>query len=398
MNLVGGIFIKSKLFIMCLTSLMVLLSFNLTVQVEAKALSPFNFVAESFIRGYQDYVSPITYSSCPMHPSCSNFAVQSFRRDSFFKALLQTTDRLFRCENDLDHYEQIRVEGKIRFKDELTADGNYTGEVIPEFAKEENLEIREPEKYLYNFALELESEGKFEKALTEYRRFLSYYPDSFYRGEVSRAIIRLLLEKERFKEVREEAITLLHSEDSELVNQEELKYIIGYSYLKTDSLDMAREYLKKISHDHNLKSKAYLLRGFTYVQEDNLQEARNQFKQIETSSPYFEQAQSSIELTKKGEELNYKNPWLAAGLSVVPGLGYLYSGHKETALSSFLINGLLFSGTKKAFDNNNKALGTLVGVFSLAFYSGNIYGAYRTAEDYNQRLRQEYLMGFKFEF
>ncbi|HLD44211.1 MAG TPA: membrane protein insertion efficiency factor YidD [bacterium] len=62
-----------------------------------KIFRVFNVVAVFFIRGYQICVSPILPNVCRFEPSCSAYALECFRRFSFFKALRLTLKRLLRC-------------------------------------------------------------------------------------------------------------------------------------------------------------------------------------------------------------------------------------------------------------------------------------------------------------
>ena len=49
------------------------------------------------IRGYQYFVSPLFPGGCRFWPSCSEYAAESFRRFSFFRALRLTCARVVKC-------------------------------------------------------------------------------------------------------------------------------------------------------------------------------------------------------------------------------------------------------------------------------------------------------------
>ncbi|MHB2149972.1 hypothetical protein ACX8XP_13010 [Calditrichota bacterium LG25] len=90
--------------------------------------------------------------------------------------------------------------------------------------------------------------------------------------------------------------------------------------------------------------------------------------------------------------LNYKNPTIAGILSAfIPGSGYAYTKHYQTAFSSLLLNTILI-GTSYEFQRKNFkfASGT---TFLIAFgwYLGNILGSYKSAIRYNEKIRREYL-------
>ena len=50
--------------------------------------------AYTWLRIYQDYLSVVMTSHCPMYPSCSNYSIQAVRRYGAFKGIILTADRL----------------------------------------------------------------------------------------------------------------------------------------------------------------------------------------------------------------------------------------------------------------------------------------------------------------
>ncbi|HSJ68281.1 MAG TPA: hypothetical protein VK921_11420, partial [Anditalea sp.] len=69
--------------------------------------------------------------------------------------------------------------------------------------------------------------------------------------------------------------------------------------------------------------------------------------------------------------------------SIIPGGGYFYTGHKTTAVSSLVLNGLLAYATYTSFNTGNYGVGVLTGIFSMSFYLGNITGGIKSADRYN---------------
>ena len=49
---------------------------------------------------YQNHISKIDGSRCPMHPSCSSYFQQAFKKHNFMIATIMTFDRLLRCGGD----------------------------------------------------------------------------------------------------------------------------------------------------------------------------------------------------------------------------------------------------------------------------------------------------------
>jgi uncharacterized protein len=49
---------------------------------------------------YQRFISGADGQRCPMYPSCSHYARQSFEKHGFIKGWIITSDRLLRCGRD----------------------------------------------------------------------------------------------------------------------------------------------------------------------------------------------------------------------------------------------------------------------------------------------------------
>lgn len=69
----------------------------------------------SLVRFYQKVISPIDGSDCPMYPSDSRYAVESFQKHGFFMGWIMTVDRLYRCGRDeLKRSPTVKVAGQAK--------------------------------------------------------------------------------------------------------------------------------------------------------------------------------------------------------------------------------------------------------------------------------------------
>lgn len=50
-----------------------------------------------FIRGYQKIISPLFPPSCRFYPTCSEYAVQAFKKYGVIKGGIKSTWRILRC-------------------------------------------------------------------------------------------------------------------------------------------------------------------------------------------------------------------------------------------------------------------------------------------------------------
>ncbi|MCH9621310.1 MAG: hypothetical protein S4CHLAM20_07290 [Chlamydiia bacterium] len=85
-----------------------------------------------------------------------------------------------------------------------------------------------------------------------------------------------------------------------------------------------------------------------------------------------------------------KNPILAGGLNAIcPGLGYLYLGQKQSALTALLLNSLTTAAAYYFYKEDNIPAAALTLSFESGWYFGGIYGAKEEAQFYNTRLYEQ---------
>lgn len=77
-----------------------------------------------------------------------------------------------------------------------------------------------------------------------------------------------------------------------------------------------------------------------------------------------------------------KAQWLNA---VLPGAGYAYVGQKQSAITSFLINGLFIAGAYQFYQRGYWAAGGIMTTLEFGWYVGGINGAGLEAKEWNQR-------------
>ena len=80
--------------------------------------------------------------------------------------------------------------------------------------------------------------------------------------------------------------------------------------------------------------------------------------------------------------VNPKNIQLAVGLSVVPGLGRIYSGKSFDGIFSFSLVTLFGVSSVNYYEQGLTNAGFLTGLVALMFWSADFYGAYRSTKYY----------------
>jgi hypothetical protein len=96
-----------------------------------------------------------------------------------------------------------------------------------------------------------------------------------------------------------------------------------------------------------------------------------------------------VSVTEKYNELNYKSPAIAMGLSaIVPGLGKVYAKSWKDGLVSLIFVGTNSWQAYRGFHRYGikSAYGWIFGGIAFGFYTGNVYGSYKAAKKYNLRI------------
>ena len=115
--------------------------------------------------------------------------------------------------------------------------------------------------------------------------------------------------------------------------------------------------------------------------------AQGYFERVEEASPYHARARSAVEVCQRAAKIGRKNPSVAGTLGVIPGAGYLYSGHPQTALAAAVVNSAFIFSAYQAFDSGNIVLGTTLAFWSFLWYGGSIVGSVQAAERHNEAVR-----------
>jgi len=364
--------------------------------------SPTKVLVSSIIKFYRNVLSPSVVSDCSMQPTCSAYGDQVLRKYNSIEAFLMIIDRLNRCGHDIRNYPHVFIEHRwknIDFPAETVSENstisiNSNDVELPEGVRSDKTGTDEAER-LYRFAEYLKETLDWDRAITEYKRQISYFPDSEYRERSIYGLAQAYYHKGDYPVSVYYSDTLL---DLDEWNQSQAVYLLKTkAYLKADELGLAKEYLEKLDHsvDENLR---YLLDSIRLAKAKQWSESIHTTSRVEDNSIYFQRAESIRETCVDMDDYTEKKPWLAGVVSVIPGLGYVYDGYLETGVATFLINGLLAWGAYEAFSEDQNGLGWGLAILGTGWYAGNIYGAVSTASDQNARMKEKAMMRISASF
>jgi tetratricopeptide (TPR) repeat protein len=246
---------------------------------------------------------------------------------------------------------------------------------------------------LFEFARSLQENHDYARAITEYQRHLSYYPDSDYRPVVERNLLRCYYEAGQYRQAIGYGESVLGNASHP--ESDEIRFYVGAASFKRTDYVKAEFYFGELGRENGpSRDKAQMAQGLTLAYELEWEKSWRLFEQIDDTSAYSIKALGCARLAREGANLKYKDPTLAGVAAIIPGLGYLYAGYPKTALSAFVVNALFIWGTYEAFRNDLPGLGATLAVFGIGWYSGNIYGSVTSAKRRNMKMRYDHLIEF----
>ncbi len=348
--------------------------------------------SDDYIGFYQNYISSIRGQSCPMYPSCSRYGLESFRNNNFFNAFLLTSDRLIRCGHDYENYSFTLTNNGVKFLDVPENSSKYKSSDLV-YKREENT-YAYGDNFIDNsnlkFIKKLINEGYKREALLEINRV------EVFNGKLTKELyINKILILDALGEYEKGIYEYEKSRDLNIKRDPEVLLQVSLLYKKLGNFKMSLTYVNKaINVKENsifIEDKLLKIQGILFAMDNDWESAYSSFLKMNDKH----QSQELIKIIESNDDIKYKNPKTAMFLSILPGAGYLYTGYKQTALSSLLVNGLLAYATSSNIKNKNIGMSLLTGVFSLSFYISNIQGAFKSAIKYNSN--QESLLKSKLE-
>lgn len=326
-----------------------------------------------YIGLYQKYVSGLKSGRCAMYPSCSNYGLQVFGEYPFFKALILTSDRLIRCSHDQRLYSKT-------FEYGIRSCTDIPGFVVipPKSVGRLYTDTKRWPDAKQQFVDYLINKADYNSALLEIRR-IEFMDNVFIPQLYAKKLLCM-----RALGMHEEAIFDYETlEDHTALKDKNICMQAALAYYETKNYEETINKLKTLdtAGDSTSYYNQYILLGITQSCVDEHEKAAQSFELAAqyNSSTY----DKNMALLNQLSTQKKKNPIVAKHLSIIPGLGYLYSGHRGSALTALLVNGALGYATYTSIKTQNYGLAGLCGFFNLSFYLGNISGAGRSAIRYN---------------
>ncbi len=230
------------------------------------------------------------------------------------------------------------------------------------------------EGQLWNFGEHLFRKGEYFRAISEYKRVRHFFPSGQHAPAAALRIGEAYLRGGEAPLAIQHLGTLL-SDPALSGRHDDVRFLRGLGWLERD------------------RDRPYPLR------ESLIAAGLRDLRAIGQRWPGYAAVQGFLAAMDSPPELPRKSPLLAGSLSaVVPGAGSFYVGRYAEGSLALFVNGLLIFATVNSFQQEQVALGTVLGTLALAFYGGSIYAAANGAHKFNSRAHATYLQAQRRRF
>lgn len=340
---------------------------------------------DDYIRFYQNELSLHKNSRCAMYPSCSRYAQMVFSEYPFFQAIQLTSDRLMRCSHDTRFYD---ITYKYGYKSliDLPSEQSNSNLIYNRFINP-HTDILKPKEGRCDdklFISNLINNELYQLALLEIERNIFYGSKDPFYYKLKLLCLRGLKDYEKGIFEYEVSFPENLKRDLSIQYQLALLYYCLANYDKVLSICDKMNTCKNVDGDLLKDIKA--LCATTQTRLGLYNEAMHTFASLDG-----QQTTQIYAIVQGLKSQKYKSPALAKTFSIIPGAGYLYTNHKGSALTAFMVNFILGYATYTSIKKRNYGAAGLFGFFSLSFYIGNINGAGRSAKRYNQNIKEQYI-------
>lgn len=245
----------------------------------------------------------------------------------------------------------------------------------------------------FGYAESLFKEGDFYRAITEYKRFIFFFPEEKQTEKCYFRIGESYFKAKKWVEaIRALNVFKTKFPSSSMLNDALYLKGIAEKNLKKydDALSTFEEIIKTGSGES--KNRAIYQKALVLVDMKEWKRAGEAFSSIPEKSVLSPGARIFSSGLDNINNLPQKSPTTAGVLAaIVPGAGHLYTERPRDALVAFLLNGAFIWAAVELFDDEEYVAGGIVTFFELGWYSGNIYSAVSSAHKYNKRVEEEFL-------
>jgi tetratricopeptide (TPR) repeat protein len=231
----------------------------------------------------------------------------------------------------------------------------------------------------------LSKQGRYDEAITEYKRFVFFNPDHTDNSQVFYKIglaYRAERDWHHALEAMETSIAL--AQDPEISSERRLS--LATTLIASKNYNLAKLELVRIldsTKDNSLSRKALYFNGIVSIYSFDWDATEKNFNDFynDPNSKSVRELNSTLLRAKD----SYKSTTTAKILStIIPGAGQVYAGNWHDGINAFILNGVIIGFiANSAYKKDYRDALLITFLLSYRYYKGNIYNAGKDVEKYN---------------
>ncbi len=228
--------------------------------------------------------------------------------------------------------------------------------------------------------------GSYDEAITEYKRFIFFNPESdhigyaqYRMGLAYRAVHNWQKSVDAFK------ASISVAGDSKTAD--ERRIILATTLIASGNYSLARLELLKVLNQP-LRSKSLYFDGIASLYMFDWDASKEAFSRFYSEYADTKRAREIDSILLKTRQ-SYRSAELAKSLStILPGLGQVYAGNWQDGLNALVLNGVFAGFIANAIHRRDYKDATLISYISLRYYIGNRRRAEIDVREYNESLNR----------
>ncbi len=254
----------------------------------------------------------------------------------------------------------------------------------------------------FDFAGHLFAGAAYERAVTEYERFIFLFPEDGRVDEARYQIGMALFHAQQYSDAAEAFLEVIDRSGGRPIAETDTSarayFRLSDCYVRMGAPGQAVNNLNNlaaVAASPQLQDEARYRAGWILLEAGAWQPAATAFNAIRPERREDYRLPELFSAMAGIRDLPRKQPAVAGALAVVPGMGYLYCERYRDALVALVLNGGMIAATYTAFDNDNPALGGILALVGAGFYTGSIYGSISSAQKYNRDQTEQFISGLR---
>lgn len=241
----------------------------------------------------------------------------------------------------------------------------------------------------------LSGRGEHYRAITEYERFIFYFPRDSRVGLARIRVLESYVAGRWWPEALKAAREVLEDQELSQGFRCRAMELLGICYMRMKDPVKARESFRsalELCAEPADRDRIRLLAAELGAGLRDWEAAAQALEAMEAGGLPGQAAQEQASRIKRGElSSKERSPWTAGVLAgLFPGAGHAYLGRWEDAALVFLVNGAFLGATVEAVQKKEPALAAGMALAELLWYSGNIFSAVSNAHKHNRRLSEQW--------